>query len=469
MKPEEMKKQVEELESKANKVVDENTSLKAENEKLKAAAIIQGGEGFPNIFTPNINSDEKRAMAAYGCNHPTKLLNLNTANPRFKHVAPEFKSAVLQLKSDVFVARAIQQLFHGGQKDHIGEVVEQDRISHLKGMLESSFGKDVLSSRLKAFGTGADGAQWIPTAISSDFIEEHQLELNVPSLFDTIDMPTNPYKHSIQTSKTTARKATEGGQATGSSFSTSTLDFNAIKLYEYYPIPEEITEDSAPNLLAVARTDVINAQIRALELSIVNGDTTGTHQDSDTHAEGADVAGKFWKGLRKLAIANSANGSTPSNSGGAVDDAFMKAIEAAMGKFSINPREFAWILSTNAYNAIRFLTNVSTVEKFGPLATILRGALAAYDGRPIVISEFGRNDLNASGVYDGVTQTNPMILGVNSTRFKLGRRRPIRVRVEQDKADYDRMLVASYSRYDFVGFDQGAAEVSVASGINVIP
>ena len=135
-------------------------------------------------------------------------------------------------------------------------------------------------------------------------------------------MPSNPYQLPIQSGRTTARKVAENAQGSSTNFNTGLITFTAVKSYEFYTLPEELNEDSAVNFLAIGRKDVINAQLRAIETAIINGDTTATHMDSDTNALGADVAEKFWKGLRKLALANSANGGTSDNSGTAISDAF---------------------------------------------------------------------------------------------------------------------------------------------------
>jgi hypothetical protein len=78
-----------------------------------------------------------------------------------------------------------------------------------------------------------------------------------------------------------------------------------------------------------------------------------------------------------------------------------------------------------------------------------------------------RENLNATGVYDGVTTNRAAMLCVNKTRWFLGQRRPIQVKLMMDLPYHDRWLIASYRRVGFVGFPQGADEVSVAYGYNI--
>ena len=102
------------------------------------------------------------------------------------------------------------------------------------------------------------------------------------SRFQTINMPTNPYDFPTQDSTTIARQQAENATITDVKFSTGKITFDATKLTEYYVLSSEIDEDSAPPILALARSEVSEAQFRAYETAIINGDDSGTHQDDDT-------------------------------------------------------------------------------------------------------------------------------------------------------------------------------------------
>jgi HK97 family phage major capsid protein len=405
---------------------------------------------------------ESNLIKSFGVNHVKDLLTVNVAHPRYAAVDQGHKLAAIELKKDMDIARFCAQMFYGEPMDR------DDGASQVKGILETGYAKQVdLVGRLKAFGTDVSGAgaEWIPTAISSQYLDEYQLAREVQKLFREMPMPTNPYRLPVKTNSTVARKATEGAAGTGANFGTSYIDFDANKLYEYYPITEELNEDSAPSVLEMGRMEVVESQIRAMETMILNGDSTATHMDSDVTA--SDDARKIRKGLRKLALANSANGSVV-GFGSAVTKEKLLDLKSAMGKYGVNPRELAWILSSTVYNQVLALPEVMTVDKIGTQATILQGALAAILGIPLVVSEYMREDLNASGVYDGVTTNNSSLLLVNHRQFMVGMRRPIRVKVAMDaRPEYDRWQLVSYQRADFAGRAQGANEVSVAIGVDV--
>lgn len=428
-------------------------------------AAIAGG-GFKPVNSAAGSSDEQKALRYFGCSSVKQLIETNVCDPRFNWVPQDIKGMVLSLKADIDIARMTQQICFGEPMDRVGKSDKQDMIpAHVKGVLDGNYyGKNVLAPKLKAFGTGVatEGAEWVPTAISSQFIEEFELERQVATLVRSMPMPTNPFQLPVQENVTKARIQAESGTISSANFNTDSIEFDATKLAEFTVLPEELNEDSAPAILALARREVVEAQGRAIEDSMLNGDDTAT-MDSDIG--GATDNRRAWKGYRKLAIDNSA---TQDFTNAAVSLVNARAMRTAMGKFGVNVRQLAWIASPKIYNQMLGLDEVTTVEKFGQQATILQGALAALDGIPITISEFARDDLNASGVHDGVTVDRSVLYLVNHTRFMLGVRRPIRVRATMNPTPpNDEWMLVSWWRGDFEGHEQDAGETSTILGINI--
>lgn len=422
-------------------------------------------------FTPSHQpqGDEYKAMKAFGCNSIPHLIQINTEHPKFKSVPEYYKGLVRQLKETVDISRYIAQVFHGGEKDRIGNIESQDHVARCKNITDSYYAKENLVPRLKAFGstTGGAGDEWVPTLMSANYIEEFQLAHVLESRFRRIQMLSNPFEQPTQTGLNKARIIAENSQLSETQFTTGKLTFTATKLGESAVLPEEMTEDSAPDAMAAAREYVITSQVRGVESATINGDNDGTHIDSDTQAGGADLAEKAWKGLRRQAIANSANGGTTSFAAGAATETGGRTMRARMGKFGSLPDDLLWIAGPIVYQQMQAFDGVYTVEKYGPNATVLKGALSAWQGIPIINSEHMREDLNASGVYDGVSTDKGGLLLVNLRRWLFGERRPIRVQAMVDLPYYDRFLLASYQRKDFQGFAQSATEVSVSYGIDI--
>jgi len=463
-----MGKNLETLESETKAVEDRLNQLeKSLKDKDKASLnlIAKGGSPMGNLKTGSENTDEQRCLRYFGVPHVKDLLSVNTMEPRFKKVPEELKHLVIELKNDIDVCRMTQQIINGEPLDR------NERQSHVKGMLDNYYGQHVLAPKLKAFGSTTPGAgnEWVPTALSTQFIEEYELERKVAQQFRQIPMTSNPYELPVQNSVTKARIQAESGTIAGSNFGTAKLQFSATKLTEFFPLSSELDEDSAPAILSLARTEVVESEIRAVEAAILNGDSSVAHMDADIAAGGADLSEKSWKGLRKLALDNSANGSLVDFLGAAATLGNLRAMRQAMGKFGVNPRELVWLVSTKVYNQMLSLDEVTTVEKFGPMATILNGALASLDGIPIVISEYMRDDTAAAGVNLVPGDALSVCQLVNHRRAFFGVRRPIQVKaVMNPTPPNDEWMIAAWWRGDFQAMPQSASEVSISLGHNIL-
>ncbi len=444
-----LKKEVEEAKLKVKKLEEEN---------IKMSSAVVGNRS---------DSDEARLMRYFGVSHPKKLLEINVADQKFRGVPEDLKYLAIDFKKSIDIARMTAQMFHGAPLDDVRS--DENSPASVKNILDTYYGKNVLAPKLKAFGTGVSGGgqEWVPTGMSQNYIEEYLLERVLEQRFKVINMPTNPYDQPVISAGTKARKATEGVIGTAQNLSTDKLTMSATKLYQYSELPEELNEDSAADILSAARADVIMAQKNAVESAIISGDADGTHIDSDFQAAGADIAEKIWSGLRREALLNSANGSTYDFLNAVLDDTKLGVMRTRLGKFGVNPKELAWIAGPVGYAQMTRLSNVVTIDKMGPLATIHSGTLGYYNGSPIVVSEYVREDINATGVYDGVTDTRMGILLVNLSRWYIGNRRPIQVKVMMDLPYHDRWLIASYRRVAFKGFTQGAVEKGVVYGYNI--
>ena len=450
------------LNKRVDSVSQERDAIKLENEKLKAerSELIKG---FVEESNKNKLS-ENNALKQLGFTSLKDAIHKDVS-ARFG-VNPGAAACLIDLKRDIQTNRLIKQLCHGAATDAESDV-ENPHGRFIDGFIDTKFAKERdLEARCKAFDT-TDFADWVPTIVANNYISEYELEMDIHTKFRNITMPNQSYEMPLQDGVSVARKVAEGGTATAGTFAAAKLAFSAVKTFDYYPVTEELTEDSAPDFLSLAIEEVSKAQIRAANTWMING-ATGAHIDSDTAALGADVAEKLGNGLRKLAILNSASGAVI-DCGGTLTDTKMFEARAAMGKFGVIPAQCMIIQSAVGNLKSQALSNVVTLEKMGPqMATILKGALSSYNGLPIYINEVMRDDLNATGVYDGVTTNLTGMLFVNHRRFFYAIRRPIRVRVAYDqRAEYDRRQIVSYMRHDFQGRVQSAAEKSVVYLVNI--
>jgi hypothetical protein len=216
-------------------------------------------------------------------------------------------------------------------------------------------------------------------------------------------------------------------------------------------------------VLPYVRQKLIQAFVDAEEKAIIDGDSDGTHQDSDVGASTTD-ARSAWDGLRKKAIAQTivtATSTTVAN---------LLLLRGGMGKWGINPASLAYIVGVSAYHDLIGDSNLLTVDKMGPQATILNGQVGSVGGVPVIVSEHVRENLNATGVYDGITTTKTFNLCVNRGEWAMGQRMALDVEVDDSiyRQTYQRVLVG-FMREDFQHIGDAATNEDTAISYNVTP
>jgi len=227
---------------------------------------------------------------------------------------------------------------------------------------------------------------------------------------------------------------------------------------------DEMDEDSAIAIMPLLRMELIQAIADAQENAILNGDTASTHMDSDI-TSALDVC-KSWIGLRKHGNNSSGNAAVDIST---LSTSNLRAIRKAMGKYGVNPKKNAWITGISGFIQMLSITEVITMDKFGSKATILNGQLAQFDGSPVMVSEFMRQDLNTSGVYDGTTETDTEILLVHTPAFR-NAEKPGGLKIETARdIETGQNIAVAHRRLDFkqVNSPVGTAEETVGVGYSL--
>ena len=326
--------------------------------------------------------------------------------------------------------------------------------------------------RFKAMdtATATEGAEWVPTGFSSELVRKVNLLLKVAALFNRITMPTDNWTLPVEGGDATAYLASQATSDTATKFTASTpgtgnVAFGAKKLAVRVLTSKELEEDSIVAVLPYMQMKVVKALAEAQEECILNGDDSTTHQDSDIHALGATDRRKAWKGLRKHALALGT--ATVSLATFSADN--LRSVRGAMGKYGVEPQALAWIAGIITYlKKILTLDEVQTVDKYGAGATLLTGELAKLDNIPVIVSEFQRETLNASGVYDGSTVTKGALSLVYRPAYMIGDRRRVTVQILRELyAETDQDAIIATQRLDFEDVIDATAEKVSGLGYNI--
>ena len=315
--------------------------------------------------------------------------------------------------------------------------------------------------------TAAEGAEWVPTLLSADFITKFRLQSKVAALFNDFAMPSNPWKMpyfgGLSASNFYYVGESISDEATASPPSTpatgdQTLTAKKLKARIYFS--DELVEDSIVPVLETLRADLAIAGTEVVEDLILNGDTTAPHQDSDV-VDTKDRR-KAWSGIRKLCPA-----ATKGSLATFTAVSHVAAFKTLMGKYGINPNELAFITGGVGYNKFLALTETLTVDKYGPQAVVLTGELGKLLGVPIIVSEYIRETLNATGVYDGVTMTKTQVLIVNRRGFMLGTRGGVKLTFKAEAEVDQNQLIMSFRKAFQPRWTPSATVLTVANGYNI--
>lgn len=309
------------------------------------------------------------------------------------------------------------------------------KVNPRQTQLYQSYAKDEEFS--KAMDT-TEMADWVPTTLSARLQQEVHLALKVAALHERIPMPSQPYELPYIAGGTTGYLA---GEATAedsprikkSKMTPGKVVFDAKKIAARVILTEELVEDAIIPCLPLLKKDIVGAIATAIETATINGDTTSPHQDTDI--TDARDARKAWMGYRKLAQATL-------DMAGTLTASKIKVLRGLMGVYGVNPNKLALICSMLGYLALTDLTEVKTLDQYGPKATIITGELAKIDNIPIVVSEWSRDDLDADGLYalgGGFTQ----LLMVYKDAMLYGDRRNVTVKTDFDIERDQNILVAT--------------------------
>jgi len=433
-----------------------------------------------NTSTPGVTATRSLDEALWATNETVRASNGTAHNP--------VERVIVRSTSDepgVLAPRLSE--YQPGQRDAIrgfqetvanmalfGMLIDRDADTSGKGFQVArshrAF-KDEWSHVLRAMDvdTSGEGADWVPTGIGASLHERVRASGKVAPLFQRINLPTNPWKWPVEGADATAYRVAEptgdtASKVTASTPGTGAATFDAEIIGARTLISRSLDADSALAVLPHTQRKLIQAFVDGEEKAILDGDTDGTHQDTDTQANGATDVRTAWDGLRKKALAQTvatATSATALNLG---------IVRKAMGKWGANPADLAFIIGVSNLHSLLADTNLLTVNKMGPNAVILNGQIGSVFGVPVIVSEHVREDLNASGINDGITATKTYMLCVNRNEWALGQRTALDVETDDSiyRESYQRVAVA-FMREDFQSLASAATNEDTAIAYNVTP
>lgn len=149
-------------------------------------------------------------------------------------------------------------------------------------------------------------------------------------------------------------------------------------------------------------------------------------------------------GLRHLYIVDNTGQSTDIST--TLTDALMRAGISRLGKYAVDPGNVRMFVDPETYvNGILALTNVVTVDKFGPQATVVTGGLANYGGIPIVVtSSIAEAEDDGKISTTGSNNDEGQICFAHRDMWKVAYKRNLLIELDKSIQKRQLILVASF-------------------------
>lgn len=330
---------------------------------------------------------------------------------------------------DLTLARSLQR----AATDSHGAETTRDWDVRLKAALDSV--------------TAGSGEELVPTGWTAQMWRDVRQETRVASLFNEIDMPTNPFDIPLQLGDVAWYPGTENTATTQTAVATQKQTLTAHELVAEVPWSLTLEEDAVIAMLPELRRTLVDSAASVLDDVLLNADTTSANNiNVDGGAASKTVANQAqWRigfdGLIHLPLVD--NTSQAINVDAALASSTFLDLLSKLGKYGIS-KGAAFVCDTSTYIKALGLDQVATVDKLGPKATLLNGQLGTIFGVPIVVAgQMRLADADGKVTSGGNTNSRGRVLAVNTSQWRIGYRRRLLIETQRDIQKRQHTMVVS--------------------------
>lgn len=300
------------------------------------------------------------------------------------------------------------------------------------------------------------GDEWAPDSMSGGLLDEVYLRTDIASQFGRRNMPSAKWSTPIRIARPKMYRMSQAtldsqlftNLAVVSNQGSDTVDFEAEKLAVAQTFTEELRDDNNLfDVLGEARAMIAYASGYGIDDACMNGSTLLTdldNQGTDGNrlynntadggdgirlATGATDVRNAWDGIRKTTPAGAQYAMGAPATGDALFAALLATLKK-MGKYagaSEKGSALRLFTSTAGYLSMFSMTQLQTLEKYGPNAVVVSGEVAKFLNTPVIQTPNVYENLNATGVFDNVTETKTLYVYCHQAAYLLGIRRQMQV------------------------------------------
>jgi len=340
-----------------------------------------------------------------------------------------------------------------------------------------------INNVMDSTGSG-QGSDWVPAQIlSRNLYQDVWLALDVAGNFQRFTATGPTFTVPIRTSRTRGFCMNEAtavahffatqisGAPIPSYMGTSNVAFHAKKYGVLTFLSDELEQDSVIPVLEATYADLAYGAADGIEDAVINGSRNASlndldNQGTDTNrlwANSADAgdgirlntgvvdARYMWDGIRKQAL----TAATVTSSGTIARADFLNT-RSKMNKYGVNPDMLFSVISPRTYAKFLAFPEVSTLEKYGLNATIMKGELARLDNIPLIVSpRIYENEDNKGyftngtvvGGSSGVSNLTELLV-IHKWAYAFADRMVMKIESERQILSQQRAILASM-RLDF--------------------
>ena len=297
--------------------------------------------------------------------------------------------------------------------------------------------------------TAGAGDELVDTQEARALWDDVNLETSIAPLFNTVQMPSNPFQIPLQLGDVNWYPGTENVATTGTALRTARQTLTAYELVAEVPWSYDLDEDGVIAMMEELRRSLLRNAREVIDDVLLNSDTTTTN---NINADGATIsstdAGKAqwllrFDGILHLPLVD--NTAQANNHGAAVSDDMFNEARAKLGKYGVRPSEVVYICDINTYIRSLSIGNFRTLDKFGPQATVLTGQLGAVEGVPVIVSEQMRPaDADGKVTDSGNGASTGRLLVLNRSQWLVGFKRELAIETVRDPQKRQNIMVVSF-------------------------
>lgn len=364
-------------------------------------------------------------------------------------------------------------------------------VKGVNGIVDEQFAKAFADTAIKAYNAGkivlSDGAlksvmaikddevmystlssygdEHVPTVWADNIWDKPRIDVVIPNLLETVEMPSNPYEYPIEGADPTIYFVPETADSASLSLDATSpaipstrvgsgkITFSAKKLGMNIFISAELEEDGLTRLIPKYRAQAEKAFLEAQDSVAFNGDVSTT---GNINADGESITAttrnyQAYDGLIHQALVTTTAGKVDAQ-GAAPTLSHLRQTRAKLGsQVKGNPSNLAIICDPSTYLALLSIDAVLTVDKYGSEATVVRGELGRIDGiRVFQSDQIALADADGKVTQAGNTVNRGRLLMLHVPSWLLGYRRRIAQHL-QFMPHYDTHVLSMTMRNHLVG------------------